>query len=330
MKIIIHTAGGSDIGIGHLVRAHAVAKECEAGGFDVSVIAEMPDEARLRSLLPKNHIIGGIEEVGKLRSDLVITDRPGLTAADSSFLRTQGNVFLAHITDYGRDRFIADLYLDTDQVTQILFANPKANVLRGYKYTVISDKVKNARPGRAHCPAKVGQVLVALGGADPGELTETFCSAFDWRRLGIQLTAIAGPGWKPDRLKRFKRVAPDNCTIVYDPGDVTPLMLDADLVVTLGGIMSFEAMCLGRTVAALNWRYMGEYVNKFSAQGLLFDLGREISDWKACFPDLLGDTSAREQITFRGFNTIDGGAVSRLVEAIMLAHKSASHSQDVN
>lgn len=285
----------------------------------VSIIADIP--VALKTLLPQDHIVGKLSEVQLEQTDILITDHPNLTYVDSFNISQNQDIFSAHMTDYNRETYAANLYVDTDQIATTNFANPFATILLGLKYTVISDQIKERRPEKTSPPSNITTILLALGGADPGQLTEIFTQSFDWKKNNINLTIIAGPAWNTKRLEEFTSIAPPHCQILSNPNNLSSLILTSDLIITLGGIIAFEAMCLGRPVAALNWQHMGVYVSTFAQQGLLVDLGKTPNDWKKKLPQLINNKNKLKQLAETGFQTIDGKAVERLTTAILHSYQ---------
>lgn len=324
MKITFLTAGSSNIGIGHLIRISALANEYVQRGLEVSIVADIPNDTRLAALLPKNHLKGGVTEACAIDSELVITDHPRLSKEDSQRFRRHGCHFLAYLTDYKRDQFYADLYVDTDEVCDLPLANPDATLLRGIQYTIIADAVRRARPKAAHRPTAITSLLLVLGGADPGNLTEMFAKTLPWKDKGIALTIIAGPAWTHERLEKlYQQSHAMGFHVEHAPREIEKLILSHDLIVTLGGIVTFEAMCLGRPVASLSWRHMTPYVEKFAKLGLLIDLGESLALWQKRLLYILQQPATLSEISQRGFNAVDGQAATRLFNDVLEAYQQS-------
>lgn len=271
MNITLWTAADSTIGIGHLRRTEALADALRAQGVTLRVLFQ--GEARLARLLESDsqcvQRVANVEQALQACAaapGLVVSDLPGLGEEQSQRLREAGCGPLVHLTDADGLRYAADVFLDGDALDKPHIGQR----MGGAKYNILRAAVLAHRPARAWTARKVRRVLVCLGGADPGHCTEHLLVGW---RSPARLTLVAGPAVPLSRQRVWRRYLRRSDRLVYAPDDLPSLLLKHDLIVTLGGITSYEAMSLGRPVAAVAWKHMLPYVRGLAAAGLIHDLG---------------------------------------------------------
>lgn len=318
--IVVHAAGGPVLGVGHLARARTVA-DALAGARDTHVLLVLeapPDASRpfargaadTEVVASREEALAAIDGAGP--AEVLVTDLLGLTAADREAARERGHRWLVQLNDDGMGHYRPDLVISTDAAPPPLAPPPGTTVAAGALLHPIRPDVRRLRPDAPVRPEAAERVVVALGGADPGGCTETLLDRLAELDDRFRPTVVVGPAVPPGR--RDSVAARRGCDVVVDPTDLPHLMAGADLVVTLGGLTSYEAMCLGRPVAAVGWEHLAPVVRRLAAAGLVADLG---SDPAAELLRLVRDADRLSSLARTGFDLIDGRGADRIRDLVL-------------
>ena len=333
MAIVLHCAAGPVTGLGHLARSASVAAALSNHGAPVQLLVEAleayPDleaEAGSTPITRVSDRAGALAAYQQLSrggpgTPVLVTDLLDLEPSDAGLARRMGFERLVHLTDSGADRYPADLFIDTDAIPQVHRTAASA-ALAGAKFHAVRPTVAAARPGEPLRPdgdSAGRRALIALGGADPGRCTEELVRALVAALSPASgftpgFTLVAGPAFGAGRRIALADATPDGF-ILADPGtDMARLTLSHDLVVTLGGETTYEAMCLGRPVACVSWAHMRPYVSALARSGLVADLGAEPAGTLLA---LIRDEAALERLAMAGYEAIDGCGADRCASAIL-------------
>src|SRR4030042_4325572 len=125
--ILLHAAGGEDIGIGHLGRCKSLARELlYSSGEAVVLLYEAPYALACKFALPgvPIYIVEDRDEAFDTRKRIIIefnskkriliTDLLGLGFDDSKCAREQGFTHLVQLNDSSFPAYQADLFVDGD------------------------------------------------------------------------------------------------------------------------------------------------------------------------------------------------------------------------
>lgn len=318
MRFVVWTAGDRSIGVGHLTRSAAVGAALVRRGHEVRIFAGTDAD-----LLPYASI-GGVAATavsGEAGAEalapwlgpvptVVVTDLPGLGRSDADRLRDLGAAAIVHLATDGLDRVTADLAIVDDLALPQTTAPAARRFVVGLEHHVVQPEVMGSRPSSPWSRPRADRVLVALGGADPGELTEPLVSALV-RHDGLRVAAIAGPAWCRDRTERFVATAGD-ADVLVAPNGLAAAILAADVVVTLGGRTTFEAFATGRPTACLRWSHMARYVDDLVAAGLTHDLGSDPAGAADRLAELARCPAPLAESAARAFGVVDGAAADRV------------------
>jgi spore coat polysaccharide biosynthesis predicted glycosyltransferase SpsG len=330
---VIHAAGGSETGIGHLSRCRSLAGELlRLNSRPVVLIYEAPSgiaenfspsgakliiaSSRASALEMRTRVL---REMGSARSVLV-TDLLDLDHNDAAFARRQGFKLLVHVNDSGLSAYVADLVIDGDAFKPTQQANKGATkYFCGAQYHIVDPSIACRRPARPWRKASVETVLVSFGGADPGQQTEFFVGEVLNSPSIANFTILAGPVFSPQRCDILASQAGGKFRFLHSCSNMADLILEHDAIVTLGGLTSYEAMCLGRAVFAVAWKHMAPYVEQLDEAGLLKNLGM-LGMGDSMIDRLYGSLTDIErvcQLAQSGWQAIDGRGAERAANAIL-------------
>jgi spore coat polysaccharide biosynthesis predicted glycosyltransferase SpsG len=335
---VLHAAGGPALGLGHLRRCATLAGALAArGGFTVVLLAEdepAVDEDEDRTPLADGFLPAGVRLVTVADPDaalaardrlvagfpgpaLLVTDLLGLDAADAAVARAQGFVRLVHVNDdLGRDLpagpYDADLFFlsnawDTPESSGLPFERVRA----GAAWHPVDPGAARLRPDTPRPAIPARRVLLTLGGADPGWATETVLTGL--ARLGwpVEVTVVAGPAFGLQRTRALAGLVAGHGELVIAPPSSASVLAMAELVVTLGGLTTYEAMCLGRPAATVAWGPMTADVDRLTGTGVAADLGPP-EEAAARLTTLAGDGPELGRLARAGWELVDGRGASRV------------------
>ena len=327
---VLHAAGGAQIGVGHLSRCRSLAVELLRKQISVVFLIYESQEA----LAARFNVPGAQTFVAQSRADamnireellrehfaartVLITDLLNLGAEDADRARSEGFDLLVHVNDSGLPAYSADLVVDGDAF-KTEASKEQTRVLCGARYHIVNPAITARRPYEPWDKPSVEKVLLCFGGADPARQTEFFLCELGKRRLSTMFTAVAGPAFSSERWEALQTLAGPRDHLIRASSNMAELILDHDAVVTLGGLTSYEAMCLGRAALAVACSNMAPYVEQLAAIGLLKNLGsglRAVEELCAS----LADVESIRQLARAGWEAIDGRGAERV--AAILAKK---------
>lgn len=332
--VVLQAEGNRHIGIGHLSRTATLAQALLQTNYwhRILVIWEAPPEL-VERFAPQGCEVLGVEDRETAldwRSLLappgtyavLITDLMELEAEDFQAARDEGYRLLVHLNDSGSGRFTADMVVDENSAksTAAFPDSFQGAALVGSSYRVIQESVRASRPEQAWQGDRLARILVTLGGADPGNLTLNFLQRLRplLTEANLEVTAIAGPAFHPNHRYHLQNLAQQEPRIrlVDAPSSLAEFILDHDLTITLGGITSYEVMCLGRACGAIAWENMSSYVESLAALDLLENLG-SIEQAADALQARLMDSARLHALADRGWQTIDGRGGDRIVQQIL-------------
>lgn len=327
--IVLHAAGNRHIGVGHLSRTATLARALLKTNVwqRILVIWEAPPEL-VEHFAPEGCEVLGVEDRETAldwRSLLappgtyaiLVADLPQLEAAYVQTARDDGYRLCVHLADRIPPTPVADMVVSESTVqTTAEMAKP---ALLGHPYRIIRESVCAKRPDHPWQGDRPQRILLTLGGADPGHLTYPLLQQLRplLEPADLSLTATLGPAFHPNHRFQIQEFAQtcDRIQLADTPTDLTELILAHDLTLTLGGISSYEAMCLGRPCGAIAWDAMTSYVEALAAQNLLENLGT-LDQISETLQTLIHQPQRLRELAEKGWKTIDGQGGDRIANAL--------------
>ena len=311
--IVFYTKLSQAIGLGHAIRVRTLALECIRRKRRAVVIVEDPDDLVSRldwSGLDVRRTVEAkswLDSIGH-RRNILVTDLPGLTAETAYVAREAGFKLLIHLCVDGSDTYSADLFINASPGQ--LPINPIAGrVNLGPRFAVVRQEIKFARPLSSWTGGTPSTALVAMGGSDSFDVSTV--AAIQLVDCGIAPTLLGGPAVPPDRMRQWGEEG-FNVETSPTPSKLADLMLRSDMVVTRGGITSFEAMCLGRPVACMDVGPEAWFCRNLAAAGIAIPMGIITLNHSETF---WANDVAR--VASAGFNAVDGHGADRIATAIL-------------
>ncbi|MDJ0616486.1 MAG: hypothetical protein QNJ63_07005 [Calothrix sp. MO_192.B10] len=332
-SVVLQAAGGGAIGVGHLSRTATLATALRKTGFwhRVILLWETTPEIAAHFQPPECEVIVVPNSQAAFRershlcaeqdSAILVTDLLNVQPQDIVAAKKQGYQAFVHINDSGSGRFLADILVDEDAFKSLkdLPASFEGVGLMGASYRIINQSVVQLRPSAPWQGETVEKVLITLGGADPDNLTLKLVQSLyqQEEHPNLSVTTVVGPAFDIKQVNNLENIAEkkDNFRVVKSPVSLGKLIQEHDLIVTLGGITSYEAMCLGKPCAAIAWGSMKYYIEQLSLLGLLSNLG-EVNYAAHHLCEIMKNVDSLHKLARLGWKKIDGQGTERIYNKI--------------
>lgn len=243
MKIVIRAEGGPGIGMGHVMRMLALADKLRE--FSEVVFACRDNgqfELGARYIegcgytVVKTNKLGLFERLAQIGGDCLITD--SYDVDEGYFYRTK-DIFgiTGYMDDLNQIRIYADFIINQNIYADNIEykAGIGTKLLLGTEYVLLRDEFRNLpkRITRVH----IKDVLITLGGADPGNLSETIASELSKVFTEITFHIAVGPSFT--NRDSLKRMAGGNIVLHHNP-KMSELMLKCDAAISACGSTVYE------------------------------------------------------------------------------------------
>lgn len=338
-SIVLQAAGGGAIGVGHLSRTATLATALRKTGFwrRVILLWETTPELAAHFQPPECEVIVVSNSKAAFRErshlcagqdiSILVTDLLNVQPEDVLEAKKQGYQAFVHINDSGSGRFLADILVDEDAFKSLKDLPPsfKGIGLIGESYRIINQSVVQLRPSTPWQGETVEKVLITFGGADPDNFTLKLVQSLYQQQPHptFSVTTVVGPAFDLKQVNQLENIAKqkENFRVLKSPASLGQLIQEHDLIVTLGGITSYEAMCLGKPCAAITWSFMKYYVEQLSLIGLLANFS-EPHHAAHQLLEITPKIPLLRQLAQSGWQKIDGQGVERIsTEVCHLANR---------
>ena len=336
--VVLKARGGSEIGIGHLSRTATLATAIQQSGQVQRVLliwqtttelAEQfaPDQCELHLAANDDQATHPLQALCQQADRLtLVTDLLHLNEQDIAHYREVGCDTIVHLNDSGAGRWHADMVVDGDafKSSEDVPDTFLGTALMGASYRMIRPSVVAMRPNRSWSKPQVQKLLVTFGGADPHHLTAkllALLAAFPGE-LPFSIQAVIGPAFDSDHQKQLEAHANAHPQItVQRTEQLESLILQHDLIITLGGITAYEVMCLGRPCVAIQSPETGFYSQQLAAARLLVEFD-SVATAAAELAALSQNRSVLEEFAQRGWDQIDGQGAERVTHAMVSTQRA--------
>jgi spore coat polysaccharide biosynthesis predicted glycosyltransferase SpsG len=333
-RVLFCVDGGAEMGMGHVYRSLAVAKELTqiVSHADVCFLmrAELPEGVQhIASAGYPIRVAPGKDTqtlMGVIRDyspNIIINDRPFL---EDDYLRALANLGASTINlvdsldDIEKPSELASIIIATMQEGEVELDDYHA----GPAFAVLRDSFRNRASNQPEIPDEGRKIVVSFGGSDPQNLTMKALSALD-RLPELAVSVVLGPAYsyrsELDALVATLSAPP---TILKNVEHMADILFEADLVLCSGGMTVFEIAALGRPgiVLCQNARER-ERMEKFAHYGTILHLGlgtevsHDVIREKA--RELVKDRQTRQRMSDAGARLVDAQGASRVYEVMKKA-----------
>jgi len=325
--ILFRADGGPDIGMGHIMRCLALAKELKMSVIFLSrsnqAVEHLVDQSGFSFYAIKNE-----EEfeawVKKLQPVAVVVDNYTLTSNELNPIKQRVPLLVA--IDDLNDRYLpADLLINGNITATELGYTRDKRLLLGHQYALLHKKFKNCPIKKIATHAK--KVMVTVGGSDPLNLMPQILTHLI--ELDVEIKGAIGP-----QFTNKSRLLADFCgkrnIELMDNPDMFSLMCWADIAISASGSTLYEICATGTPAVVFSMaknqmkvaqklgeagyiKYLGFYEPEKNCEHL-FSPDNQI--FKKTVTSMLNDTETRAKMSSYGQALIDGRGAERCAEVI--------------
>lgn len=312
--IIVHAKGNSQLGIGNLSRSYELIKYLSITK-DVIGIFECDENIfkryNVNNIYRVDNLNQSLELITKYKSFIYISDLVSPQKELSSIIRENGAKQILHFNEINSG-FEPDILFVTDGFDYEFFDN-RFKIYRGFEYYIVGNEVIKNRKKSLESIKSMKNILICFGGADPAFFTEYFAKKINDSKYNYKI--VLGPAMPKNRKENILTIKKENIEYIDSPKNMIELLLNSDLLITLGGMTTYEAMCLGVPASAVRWNYLEYIVKSFGEKNMITDLG----NIDEAYHNLLNlDIDKVNSICKNAYNVIDGSALENIKKVIDL------------
>lgn len=310
--IIVHAKGNSQLGIGNLSRSYELIRYLSVTK-DIIGIFEC-DENIFKRYDKKNIFrINSLEEslsiIKKNSCSIYISDLVNPNKDLSDKLKNLGVKYILHFNDINFG-FEPDILFITDSF-DYEFLDNRFKIYRGFEYYIVGNEILKNRKKEVKVKESIKNILICFGGADPAFFTEYFVEKINDSKYNYKI--VLGPAMPKNRKENILTIKKENIEYIDSPKDMIELLLNSDLLITLGGMTTYEAMCLGVPASAVRWNYLEYIVKSFGEKNMITDLGNIDEAYKNLLNLNLDNVN---RVCKNAYDIIDGSALKNIKEII--------------
>ncbi|MGO5072732.1 UDP-2,4-diacetamido-2,4,6-trideoxy-beta-L-altropyranose hydrolase [Clostridium sporogenes] len=283
MKIAIRADGGSQIGMGHIMRTLVLAKEL-AKTNDVFYICkvDVPLSSKYKSGMDKvkaegfnvvtineNNIINDLKNIAV---DCLITDSYDVN--EEYFNLTKGMFEITgYIDDMNLHYFNVDFIINQNIGAEEYSykANKDTRLFLGTNYTMLREEFRK-NPNK-NIKKEVQNFMITVGGADPNGITNIICNYV--KDLEFKFHVIIGPSFKEENIKKliYLKNLKDNINLYFN-ANMIEIMNKCDIAISACGSTLYElSACQVPTLGLIIADNQQKIAYKMDERGLIYNLG---------------------------------------------------------
>ncbi|SHH20848.1 UDP-2,4-diacetamido-2,4,6-trideoxy-beta-L-altropyranose hydrolase [Tepidibacter thalassicus] len=255
MKIAIRADGGQKIGMGHIMRCMALAKELKNYDFDIVFLTKKDEKViemietngfkyiNISSNSLEEELIEVESIVNEERVEIIITDSYWLSDNYLHKLRKLVKLLIS-IDDNNLYKYPSHIVINGNVYAEDLkykkiFDNTK--FLLGGNYTLLREEFRNVSP--VNINKEVRNILITMGGVDINNYTPFILDSL--KNLDVKLNVIVGPGFKCIRELKCIANKNNNVNLIYNPTNMKDIMVENDIAISAAGSTTYELAVLG-------------------------------------------------------------------------------------
>lgn len=327
MKIAIRADGGSKIGMGHIMRTLALAKELSKDNevFYICRSEENNTNEKYQKGIEKINEQGFsvktinektvISDLRKIDADILITDSYDV---DEEYFNETKELFkkTVYIDDINLCYFNVDILINQNANAEDLSYRTSQNtkLLLGTKYLMLREEFRNL-PFK-QIKTEVTDIMLTVGGADPYNVTENILGII--KNTWYSFHVVIGPSFTNSYL--FSKMQKDNIKFYHNP-NMYELMKKCDLGISACGSTLYElAACGIPTLGIVLADNQLGVADKLHNLGIINNLGwyNEITKDRFLYKleNIALDLRTRENMSILARKLVDGMGVIRITKAI--------------
>jgi UDP-2,4-diacetamido-2,4,6-trideoxy-beta-L-altropyranose hydrolase len=328
-RIVLRADGGSDVGLGHVMRMYALAEHARASGFAVTLVsASLP--ARLRARLASlgvDVVVVDVEVGAEADADACVAACADADAFvgdgyrfDAAFYRriADANVVVAALDDHGT-AVDADVDVVLNQnLSAGAYRYRARHVLRGPRFALLRREFATVDER----PPTERRVAFAFGGADVAGLVPIALDAVAFLAEYRAVFLVGGATRNDDLLKKSAVALGDHVDFLVDVEHVSSIVKGCSAAVVAAGSTTWEMCALGIpqliAVVAENQRAHAAALVEAGA-ALQLQLPTSAAAMAKAVTALLASVDLREKLRTTGRQLVDGLGAPRFLDALAAA-----------
>ncbi|MFH0837529.1 MAG: glycosyltransferase [Candidatus Aenigmatarchaeota archaeon] len=338
MKIIFRLDGGSTDerdpgkkrGFGHISRGLVLADKIIKKGNNEIIFIMRDYSIGIKKVTASGYRVEKIPVKMTLAEDAILTSniikKTGASVIVIDMLNTENEymeelkktgIFFVNIDDQGSGRFLSDLlvYMIVKKIDC-----GKINCYSGPSYTVIDGQYSVFHDKNKIINKKVKNILVSMGGTDPGKLTLKVLGVIEKIKNSFTTTVVIGPAFiHADKIKEIISNSKRKYILKESIEYMGDLMYTTDVAIISGGISVYEIATVG-TPAIIICQNEHENTNAFGDYSFVIKLGLDNQteeDILKNIKELINNHELRERMSKEGKETVDGKGAERIGEILL-------------
>jgi UDP-2,4-diacetamido-2,4,6-trideoxy-beta-L-altropyranose hydrolase len=266
-----------------------------------------------------------VELARRLNAECVVLDGYQFAGEFQRALKDGGLRLLA-VDDYGHAGhywadFVLNQNLHADEVAYDREAQTR--LILGPRHALLRREFWRWRGQARRTAAVARKVLVTLGGADPGNVTSDVVRALRQQSADeMEAVVLVGASSPHGAAVRQAAQGSGHIRVITDAADMSELMAWADVAVAAAGSVSWELAFMGVPALLLVQADNQEPVARcLDREGAAVNLGRAGAGTEQALAEqlsrLLRSAAARQAMSARGPELVDGGGAARVVGALL-------------
>ncbi len=325
MIIGIRADGGTQIGMGHIMRTLVLANEflkyksnevfyiCLEGDKYQKGIEEILNEGfHIKFIKEGNSFIN----LKTIYAELLITDSYNIS---EEYFDVTKKIFskTAYVDDMNLHYFNVDFLINQNIGAEELDykVNKDTKLMLGATYTMLREEFRNI--SQKHIKEKVSNIMITVGGSDPYHVTERLLSYV--KDLNYNFHVVVGPSFC--NIQKLKIFESKNIKFYYN-ADMYTLMKQSDMAISGCGSTLYElALCGVPTIGIVIAGNQQRTGDKLSDMKVIKNIGWYSAINKEILihniETLANDKRLRCNMSETSSNLIDGKGVKRIVDQIL-------------
>lgn len=254
MKIAIRADGGSQIGMGHIMRTLVLAKElaktndvfyiCKINNKEIekyaSGIKKVKDNYFNVITINEENFI---EDLCEIKADCLITDSYDVDEQYFNIIKKKFKITI-YIDDMNLYYFNVDILINQNINAEKLQykVNKDTKLLLGLDYLMLRDEFRNI--SKSINKPKIKDIMITIGGSDNNSITNKLCEYI--KDLDFEFHIIIGPSFKDDSIKKLVNLSMEKKSIkLYFDANMFMVMKKCDIAISACGSTLYELMACG-------------------------------------------------------------------------------------
>lgn len=334
MKILIRADGGVNIGMGHIMRTLALAKELKKY-FDISYVCKISGENIADEIYGEyskgiNKVLSSgfnvevvrenrlLEDLGDLKGDILITDSYDV---DDKYFSLVGGMF--HKSIYIDDMCLynfknVDMIINQNINAENSNYKTNAKLLLGCKYAMVRNEFKNI--SAKNIKGNAYDIMITMGGTDPFFVTLKLLDYL--KNEHYKLHVVIGKYFDDSYIEKLKSY--DNLKNIkfYYNADMCSLMKNADICISAAGSTLYELCAVGvPSVSITMAKNQIEVAKRFDSLKIIRNIGwyNKLSKEKVLneINNLSFDYDTRKEVSIKSQKLVDGKGTFRITKEII-------------